>query len=297
LHISIRDATAGEERRRVIALLKEFDGAMTSTLITQFNRTDLLQANQYRVWAHRYLESIQRDPSRVQDLFDAIGPGSSVSQLPMTLPETESGFNIPIAPPAPGGPSNDLGIQDTVWRDLQADLGSRMSRGERGPTILYSLSRQIIDHIFEHIADTESFIDPVSGLKLPPDPRAVPFADRPRAGAVGRKMSFEEYLSDPDIGWGAYTAQHMLTTAWLRSCDRNIHQAVTYHIRTSAVEHGIDPADKSAMRERHNATFFALGIFTPLHLNSPPAGYERQAKILKLATKIANPLPVGYSVT
>ncbi|MFZ2587436.1 MAG: hypothetical protein WAZ18_04885 [Alphaproteobacteria bacterium] len=109
---------------------------------------------------------------------------------------------------------------------------------------------------------TELFlIDPVTNLKLPPDPRT---SFRLRLSVYGSKMSASTFLKTV---WKDYTDAHLLYAEHIRSMDKALYSAMVYEAGTKKL----------------TLTDFILahGVLGKEHLLKPPSGFERQARLLQ----------------
>jgi hypothetical protein len=139
------------------------------------------------------------------------------------------------------------------------------------------------------ITNPGSFRDPVTGLKLPPEPRKIDFQSRGR-NAKGRRMTFDEYLADPIEGWGDY--QNFITSSWLNDLDKPLYQALLYQAHKEADERGF--IERGAERTAIVDSFcLRHGVLTPGHLIQVPEGLERNVSLLIFITKMQQPLMKG----
>lgn len=212
-----------------------------------------------------------------------------------TLSRYESDtFNSPSSVPLENTPTTDNNAYVTSVRGPH-DLAQLLKvacdlTAQKAEAISTTAWKAVINAIIDN---PRSINDPVTGLELPPKPRDIDFQSRGKAPS-GRRMTYDEYLLDPAIGWGEYTRHHLLLSSWLNELDRPLYQALMYQANKQADECGTPPSGPLRVVAQDDF-FFRHGILTPGHLvsTSPAQGVERQVKLLTFVRKLQTPILTG----
>lgn len=158
------------------------------------------------------------------------------------------------------------------------------------------LSKKMSDVIFDAVTihlvmQGEKIVDPITKLSFPPEARSVEYRQRPNR-PDGDRMTFEDYMRDPEVGWGDYTSKNAMASFWLMELDRPAYLAGLYLADKEADLQGAAP--KSNIRSViTDEFFFRHGVLTTTHLTHPTRDIRWQATILNYVRKLQTKLHRG----
>jgi hypothetical protein len=109
----------------------------------------------------------------------------------------------------------------------------------------------------------DTMVDPVTNLKLPPDPRD---SFKLRVSKYGRRLSASEFLK---LEWADYTSHHLMYAEFIRTMDPALYFAMAYEARSRV------PSVPLVDFMLEN------GVLAKSHVVRPPADFERQSRLLQ----------------